>query len=69
MKTLKPLYFKDTFDFELNELFVRREDGVKILYSTNQTRCLYPDGMEIKSNLYQHAIPSFGDFGIVNEFE
>lgn len=60
---LRPLYFKENFDFKLNELYVRREDGVKMLYSSKQTRCLYPDETEINTFLSEKLISSYMEFG------
>lgn len=61
---LKPLYFRESIDFQLNELYIRREDGVKVLYKSEQTRCLYPDGTEVTTFLAEKLISSYMDFGI-----
>lgn len=44
---LNEIYCRENFDYIYDENYIRREDGLKIIYNSDGTICMYPDGTKI----------------------
>lgn len=65
MGKLKSLYVLENYDYIRGEQYVRREDGVRVVYSNNGSVCSYPDGTKITTNFNEILLPNDFEEGIM----
>ena len=63
---LDKIMVRESFDYFTGEMFVRRQDDVKLMYSVKTVICVYPDGTIITTETFGEKFIEDFHFGWLN---